>query len=56
MGTVSQEQEALQQAEKCEHPVIPRSPDSKTSSEDLALYVGEKWKSKPNEAPVEVCM
>ncbi|XP_049622333.1 sodium channel protein type 10 subunit alpha isoform X2 [Suncus etruscus] len=50
---ISSMQEALQQAKKSERPVIPRSPDSKTSSEDLALYVDEKWKNKPTEAPVE---
>nr|XP_012597610.1 sodium channel protein type 10 subunit alpha isoform X2 [Microcebus murinus] len=39
-------QEQLQQVEKCEHHLPPRSPVSGMSSEDLNAYLGEKWKEE----------
>ncbi|XP_012501388.1 PREDICTED: sodium channel protein type 10 subunit alpha isoform X3 [Propithecus coquereli] len=38
------QQERLLQVERCEHHLPPRSPGSGMSSEDLNLYLGEKWK------------
>ncbi|XP_033624023.1 sodium channel protein type 10 subunit alpha isoform X2 [Fukomys damarensis] len=39
-------QEQLQQAGRCENHPTPRSPGSGASSEDLAPFLGEKWKGE----------
>ncbi|XP_070433323.1 sodium channel protein type 10 subunit alpha isoform X1 [Equus przewalskii] len=41
-----QGQEQLQQVGQCEDHLAPRSPGSGMSSEDLAPYLGEKWKDE----------
>ncbi|XP_062971335.1 sodium channel protein type 10 subunit alpha isoform X2 [Cynocephalus volans] len=47
-------QEELQQVERCEDHLAPRSPGSGMSSEDLAPYLGEKWKDESApQAPAE---
>nr|ASY04967.1 Nav1.8 [Antrozous pallidus] len=47
-------QEQLQQAGSSEDQPAPRSPGSGTSSEELALYLGEKWKDQAAaQAPAE---
>ncbi|XP_037382549.1 sodium channel protein type 10 subunit alpha isoform X2 [Talpa occidentalis] len=47
-------QEKLQQVQQCEDHLGPRSPSSRTSSEDLAPYLVEKWKDEPAaQAPAE---
>ncbi|XP_033624024.1 sodium channel protein type 10 subunit alpha isoform X3 [Fukomys damarensis] len=40
------QQEQLQQAGRCENHPTPRSPGSGASSEDLAPFLGEKWKGE----------
>nr|XP_035134084.2 sodium channel protein type 10 subunit alpha isoform X3 [Callithrix jacchus] len=48
------QQELLQQVERCEDLLTPRSPRSGTSSEDLAPYLGETWRNKAvPQAPAE---
>ncbi|KAL0593481.1 Sodium channel protein type 10 subunit alpha [Plecturocebus cupreus] len=48
------QQEQLQQVERCEDLLTPRSPGSGTSSEDLAPYLGETWKNEAvPQAPAE---
>ncbi|XP_055985321.1 sodium channel protein type 10 subunit alpha [Sorex fumeus] len=49
----STQPEVLPQAKTCEDPLTPKSPDFRTSSEDLGSYLGEKWKSRTAEAPIE---
>ncbi|KAF6313448.1 sodium voltage-gated channel alpha subunit 10 [Rhinolophus ferrumequinum] len=47
-------QEQMQQVRRCEDPLVPRSPCSGRSSEDLAPYLGENWKDKAaTQAPAE---
>ncbi|XP_005386634.1 PREDICTED: sodium channel protein type 10 subunit alpha isoform X4 [Chinchilla lanigera] len=46
------QQEQLQQAGRCEDHLTPRSPNSGTSSEDLAPFLGEKWKGDQGPPPV----
>ncbi|XP_006869243.1 PREDICTED: sodium channel protein type 10 subunit alpha [Chrysochloris asiatica] len=49
------QQEQLQQVGKYEAHLAPRSPGSGMSSEDLALYLGEKWRDKTaSQDPAEV--
>ncbi|XP_014646160.1 PREDICTED: sodium channel protein type 10 subunit alpha isoform X2 [Ceratotherium simum simum] len=51
---IPQGQEQLQQVGKCEDHLAPRSPGSGMSSEDLAPYLGEKWKDEAAaQAPAE---
>ncbi|XP_026352534.1 sodium channel protein type 10 subunit alpha isoform X3 [Ursus arctos] len=45
------QQEQLQQVERCENHMAPRSPGSGMSSEDAASHVGEKWKDKTAAQP-----
>ncbi|XP_034517659.1 sodium channel protein type 10 subunit alpha isoform X1 [Ailuropoda melanoleuca] len=45
------QQEQLQQVERCESHMAPRSPGSGMSSEDAASHVGEKWKDKTAAQP-----
>ncbi|XP_007943946.1 sodium channel protein type 10 subunit alpha [Orycteropus afer afer] len=40
------QQEQLQQVRRCEDHLVPRSPGSGMSSEDLTLYLGENWKDR----------
>ncbi|XP_012789522.2 sodium channel protein type 10 subunit alpha [Sorex araneus] len=49
----STQPEVLPQAKTCEDPLTPKSPDLRTSSEDLGSYLGEKWKSRTTERPIE---
>ncbi|KAM6162736.1 sodium channel protein type 10 subunit alpha [Erethizon dorsatum] len=46
------QQEQLQQEGRCEDYLTPRSPGSGTSSEDLAPFLGEKWKGDEGAPPV----
>ncbi|KAM5233408.1 sodium channel protein type 10 subunit alpha isoform 3-T4 [Hipposideros larvatus] len=51
---IPQRQEQLQQIRRCEDHLAPRSPGSGMSSEDLAPYLGEKWKDEvAPQAPAE---
>lgn len=56
VGTLSHQQEQLQQVGRSEDS-SSRSPGPGTSSEDLAPYLGEKWKAKAAaQGPAEVGM
>lgn len=54
---LSCQQEQLPQVPKCEDHQATQSPASRMSSEDLAPYLGERWKREDNpQVPAEVGM